>query len=89
MIIHKADFQGFLNDYHREYKSMEEHLDEARRELQLTTWRNRADAFRKKMNLQNSLETLYHDMYRGRYGEDAALLYEEEIVKHLSQLGQE
>ena len=89
IILHLTEFQSFLNHYHREYKSVEKLLDEARRELQLTTWRNRADAFRKKMNLQKRLDMLYRDLYRGRFGEDAAFLYEEEIVKHLSQLGKE
>ena len=83
-MLHRTEFQGFLDDYHHEYKSMEALLSEAKRELKQTTWRDRADAFRKKMNLQKSLESLYHDMYRGRYGEDAAFLYEEEIVVLLS-----
>lgn len=89
IILHLTEFQSFLDNYHREYKSVEELLDEARRELMQTTWRNRADVFRKKMNLQKSLDMLYRDLYRGRFGEDAAFLYEEEIVKHLSQLGKE
>ena len=89
IILHLTEFQSFLDNYHREYKSVEELLDEARRELMQTTWRNRADVFRKKMNLQKTLDMLYRDLYRGRFGEDAAFLYEEEIVKHLSQLGKE
>lgn len=80
---HKDEFPGFLDEYHKEYDKMSATVQEARlltrKARDEADWHAQPELFRKHMELEKKLDSLYHDMYVAHFGKEAIYLWEKEV----------
>lgn len=86
---HKDEFEGFLASFHKQHEMLSELVQEARLQTQkarmAADWHTQPGLFRKQMELDKKLESLYREMFMTRFGKDAVFLSEDalkDIISH-------
>lgn len=79
VFANQSAFKSFFDSYNKEFDAINNHIKRLRDERRKTDYRESTDLFNKIVKLTKQRDTLYYDMYRAQFGDDAFYLSKLEV----------